>query len=98
MNEYLQFIIDNSLASALGAAAICAVLGGVWRLIFDLRDSKKILDFMRRSKAETDFNFRSTEAISSHVKLSEVRVADLCSKHPKIKRNEKEKQSWQIVD
>jgi hypothetical protein len=98
MTESLQFISNNSLASALVAAAILAIVGGVWNWNRDRRDSEKIFDFMLKSKAETKFTFRSTEVISSHTKISEVRVADLCSKHSKIKRNEKQKQSWQIVD
>ncbi|MDD2658681.1 MAG: hypothetical protein PHY54_03240 [Methylococcales bacterium] len=98
MTEALQFISNNSLASTLVAAAILAIVGGVWKWNRDRQDSKKIFDFMLKSKTETNFTFRSTEAISSHTKISEARVADLCSKHSKIKRNEKEKQSWQIVD
>ena len=98
MTEAIQFISNNNLASALAAAAILAIVGGVWKWHRDRRDRKKILEFMLASKAETGFTFRSTEAISSHTKISENRVADLCSKHPKIKRNEKEKQSWRVVD
>lgn len=98
MTEALQFISNNNLASALVAAAILAIVGGIWQSNRDRRDSKKIFDFMLKSKAETGFTFRSTEAISSDTKIPEARVADLCSKHPKIKRNEKNKQSWRIVD
>ena len=98
MTDTLQFISNNGLASALVAAAIIAIVGGIWKSYRDRRDSKEILDFMLKSKAETDFTFRGTAAIASDTKLPEARVADLCSKHPKIKRNEKEKQSWRIVD
>jgi|GEM_PF-1315156 len=98
MTGVLQFISNNSLASALAAAAILAIVGATWKWLRDRRDSKKIFDFMMKSKTETDFTFRGTGAISSHTKISESRVADLCSKHPKIKRNEKEKQSWRVVD
>lgn len=98
MTEAIQFISSNNLASALVAAAILAIIGGAWKWRLDRRDSKKILDFMLKSKAETDFTFRSTEAIASHTKICESRVAHLCSKHPRIKRNEKEKQSWRIAD
>lgn len=98
MTKALLFISNNSLASALVAAAILAIVGGIWKWIRDRRDSKKIHDFLLKSKVETDLTFRSTETISSYTKISESRVADLCSKHPKIKRNEKEKQSWRTVD
>lgn len=61
------------------------------------RTLRAIYQFLLTSKAGTAFTFRSTEAISSHTKISEERVADLCSNHPKIRRNEKEKQSWTLV-
>jgi hypothetical protein len=98
MAEAIQIISNNNLASALVAAAILAMVGCVWKWHRDRRDSKKILDFMLKSKAETDFTFRTTKAISSHTKISENRVADLCAKHSRIRRNEKEKQSWRIID
>ena len=93
----LDFISNDALVSALIAAAVIAAAGGIWKWWHDRRDSQTIYDFLLTSKAGTDFTFRSTEAISSHTKLSEKRVAELCSKHPKIRRNEKEKQSWTLV-
>jgi hypothetical protein len=97
VTDALNFISNNSLASALIAAAVLATVGGVWQWFRNFRDSKKIYDYMLGSKAGTDFTFRSTEAISSHTRISENRVAELCGKHPKIKRNEKARQSWQII-
>lgn len=97
MTDAIDFISNNNLASALAIAAVLAILGGIWKWFFDHRDSKKIYDFLLESKSITAYVFRSTEAISSHTKISESRVADLCSKHPKIARNQKEKQSWRII-
>jgi hypothetical protein len=97
MTDAIQLISSNNIASALVIAAILAIVGGAWKWHRDRRDSKKILGFMLQSKSETDFTFRSTEAISSHTKIPENRVAELCSKHPRIKRNEKAKQSWRTV-
>jgi hypothetical protein len=97
MTEAIQFISSNSLVSTLIAAAILAGISGIIKWRRDCRDSKTIYDFLLSSITETNYTFRSTEAISSRVKISENRVADLCSKHPKIKRNAKEKQSWRII-
>ena len=93
----LDFISNNALISALIAAAVIAAAGGVWKWWHDRKDSQAIYNFLLTSKARTSFSFRSTAAISSHTRLSEKRVADLCSKHPKIRRNEQEKQSWTLV-
>ena len=93
----LELISNNGLVSALIAAAVIAIAGGGWKWWHNRNDSRTIYNFLLSSKTGTDFTFRSTEAISSHTKISEKRVADLCSKHPKIRRNEKGKQSWRLV-
>ena len=98
MSEFLDLITNNSLGSALAAAVIIAVIGSLGNCYRNWNDSKKIYNFLLISKAGTDFTFRSTEAISSHTQIAESRVAELCSKHAKIKRNEKTKQSWQLIE
>ena len=97
MTDLLSSIGNNNLASTLIAAVVLAAFGGVWNWYRNRQDSKKIYDFLLGSLNESNYTFRSTEAIVSHTKISESRVAELCSKHPKIRRNAKEKQSWQII-
>jgi hypothetical protein len=97
MTDALNFISNNALVSAIAAAAIVGLVGWLWRCYRNSRDSKLIYNFLLNSTSETEFSFRSTEAIASDTKISESRVAELCIKHPKIKRNEKEKQSWRLV-
>ena len=94
----IDFFMSNSLGSALAATAIVTLIMWLWKCNKSREDSKKIYNFLLSSKISTNFTFRSTEAISAHTKISESRVAEICSKHPKIKRNEKTKQSWQIVE
>ncbi len=83
------------------AALVVLVVGGVFTAALkwyrDNRDGKRIYTYLLESRAGTEWTFRSTHAISSHTKLSESRVENLCTKHPKIKRNEKEKQSWKLI-
>ena len=98
MSKFLDFVMNNGLGSALAAAAIVAVIVWLWKSYRSWGDSKRIYSYLLASKAGTDFSFRSTEAISSHTKIAESRVAELCSKHKKIKRNEKTKQSWQLIE
>jgi hypothetical protein len=89
MSHILNFISNNGLASALVAAVVIAVIGGIWKWWHDRKDSETIYNFLLNSKSATGFMFRSTEAISSRTKISEKRVAELCSRHPKIRTNEK---------
>ncbi len=93
----LEFISNNALVSTLIAATVIGIAGAGWKWWHDQNDSQAIYNFLLSSKTGTDFTFRSTEAISSHTKIPEKRVASLCSGHPKIRRNEKEKQSWRLV-
>lgn len=96
MSAMLEFISNNALTSTLIAAAVVGIAGAGWNWWHDSSDSQAIYDFLLSSKTETNFTFRSTEAISSHTKIHEKRVAYLCSRHPKIRRNEKEKKSWTL--
>lgn len=97
MNAFLEIVSNNALVSALVAAAVLGAIAWIWKWWHDRRDSEAIYNFLFASKDETNFTFRSTEAIASHTKLSEDRVVALCARHPKIRRNEKEKQSWALV-
>ncbi len=96
--NWAKYASENSLFSALIAALLVAAVAGLWRLYRNSRDGKRIYEYLKHSASETGYVFRSTEAISAHTKMPEGRVADLCAKHPKIKRNEKEKQSWRLAD
>lgn len=98
MGAILESISNNGLVSALAATALIAIVTGAWKRWRNHKDSKAIYNYLLSSKSTTDWNFRSTEAISSHTKIPEDRVAQLCSKHPKIRRNEKEKQSWMLIE
>jgi hypothetical protein len=93
----LEFISNNALVSTLIAAAVVGFASGGWKWWHDRNDSQTIYSFLLNSKTMTDFAFLSTESISSHTKISEKRVADLCSKHPQIRRNEKKRRSWTLV-
>jgi hypothetical protein len=92
-----EYISNNQLLSSLFATTIIGIIAFSWTYWKNFRDSKKIYEFLLQSKSNTDFTFRSTQAISSKTKITESRVRELCSKHPYIKRNEKEKQSWRIA-
>jgi hypothetical protein len=62
----------------------------------DRRDSAKIYKFLRTSSSEGKWEFRTTHAICAATKIPETRVAELCGGHPKIKRNEKDRDSWHL--
>lgn len=98
INRFVDFISNNALASTLAGAAILGVLGWAAKAYRDGRDSATIYNFLASSQLGTDWDFRSTEAIASHTNLSESRVASLCAVHPKIRRNEKQLQSWALAE
>lgn len=96
MTAFFRFISDNAIASAIVAGIILAALAWLKKMYPNMRDSKKIYQFLVASSAGP-YRFRSTEAIASHTNISEVRVAELCATHSKIRRNENEKQSWTLA-
>jgi len=97
MNVFFEFVTNNALISTLVAAVIVAVVVRFSNASRDHKDSEAIYNFLAASKAQSNFAFRSTEAIASHTKIHEERVAILCARHPKIRRNEKERQSWTLT-
>jgi hypothetical protein len=92
----LKIVTDNPLASAIVAGLILAIIFWLIKEIKDKKDSQAIYQFLLDSQKKTEYTFRSTAAISSATRIPESRVAELCSRNKKIKRNELEKQSWKI--
>ena len=98
MKAFIELVGENALASSLLVAIIVGLSGWAWRARRDRIDRQKIYDFLASSKSESDFTFRSTEAIASHTDLPDDRVAALCPRHPKIKRSGGEKRSWKLIE
>jgi hypothetical protein len=93
----LKTISENPLISTIVATIIVAGIFWLIKAVKDRNDSQAIYRFLLASKEKTEYTFRSTAAISSATRIPESRVAELCSRNKKIKRNELEKQSWKIV-
>lgn len=98
MNSLVELISEKDVKIALVVAAIIGTISFVSKWWRDRTDSVAILEFLNKSATETNVTFRSTEAIASKTKLTEERVATLCAKHPQIRRNTKEKQSWRLAE
>ncbi len=97
-NGLRELLSDNGLIQGLcvvGLASLAAYLFRSWR---DWRDSRIIFDMLSASATESDWNYRTSHAISSNTKIPVSRVAELCNRHQKIRRNEKERESWTIVE
>lgn len=94
----MRELIDNSILQGVLVALIVAFLFWGVRIMRWRRDEKKILTFLYRSKAKTEHGFRSTYAISSDTNLTEGRVGKICSESKKIRRNQKELQSWALIE
>ena len=84
-------------------ANFVTIAGGVLGIVFfgyrwvrRREDSRRIVDFLTSSAAETEHKFRSTHAMASNLGLSESRVGYLAARCPKIRRNQKDKESWTL--
>ena len=85
-----ELIIGISIAIAV--AVVIGTHGWLHKLATFKMDESAILRFLRDS--DGDYEFRSTEAISSNTDIAVKRVTVVCSKSKAIKRNSKEKESW----
>jgi CRISPR/Cas system CSM-associated protein Csm2 small subunit len=93
----LEFLSNGIVQGVLVAIIIGAFTMIVNRLKFK-RDEKKIITFLKKSNQKTSHTFRSTHAIVSDTNLSENRVRKICSLSKQIRRNQKEKESWTLVE
>ncbi len=100
INDFVGFLGYNIKELAAGAAIIVAIAGALawlFKWLQDKRDKDKIYKFLRRSAKERGWVFRTTHAISSGTKIPGNRVSKLCNRDKRIKRNEKEKESWRLI-
>lgn len=100
MNTILNFLSVHmsGVIGAVLASVIPLVITALWHRHRDRRDSEAIYTFMKEPGLDGLYKFRTTHAIASHTKLTSERVETLCSRHPKIRRNQLEKQSWTLSD
>jgi hypothetical protein len=84
-------------SSILSGTVVVAVVGWLYTLYCDWRDSRAILNFLKGSAAASGYQFRSSEAISAATKISKARVERLCIRHKQISRNGAQKESWQLA-
>jgi hypothetical protein len=97
-SEILALIDGNQLLSTLVATVLVGFATWLRKGIVNSRDKKRIFSYLSSSSATTDWTFRSTSAIASATDLTEKRVEEICAQHPKIKRNETQKQSWKVIE
>ena len=87
----------QDIQSQIVIGIVVAIIIGLWKLNKDLRDTEKILIFLKKSERDTNYTFRANHVIASDENMSEERVRKLCSKSKKIRRNTKTKESWRLI-
>ena len=92
MCQYTPELIEG-LTGGISAGFGIWILNLARRKYWRCENEKRILRFL---KENTDFKFRTTHRIASHVNLTIPRVRFICSISTKIKRNEKEKETWEL--
>jgi hypothetical protein len=92
---------DQLLVEVVGGTVVVVLLAlatGIWRSGRNAIDRQKIIEFLKRMRLERGFDFVSTHAIASDTKLSPSRIERLCQTHSGIRRNQKDRESWTLVD
>ena len=90
----MKDLINNGIVQGALAALVAAFVIWMIRAICIRMDEKKIITFLQKSAAETELHFRTTHAIASATSLPEERVSKICGRSRRIRRNQKEKESW----
>jgi hypothetical protein len=92
MSEFFK----NEIVQGVLATLIGILILGIFGLLKYKRDEKIVTRFLENSGIETSHTFRTTHAISSATNLSERRIRNVCNKSSRIRRNKKEKGSWEL--
>ena len=98
IGRLLDFVSNNQLISSVFGTALVGLIAWLWKINVDRMGRNRIYEYLLKSSSSSDWTFRSTHAIAAATKLTEERVEVLCIQHPKIKRNEMEKQTWRLAD
>ena len=86
----------NGIVQGVLATLIGVLILGIFGWLKFKRDEKIVTEFLKNLEVETRHTFRTTHEISSATKLSKNRIRKLCSKSSKIKRKQKDKDSWKL--
>jgi len=73
------------------------VINRLIKLRIDRKDKRKVYKWLDEFTDENEKRWRSTHAIASHTNLTEDRIRNICSKHKKIIRSDKQKEAWGII-
>ncbi len=91
MDYFFNFLI------AILAVIIPSFIFWLIKMKREMKDTKRIIRFLKSSNETTSYKFRSTHTIASTLHLSEDRVQRLAAKSQLIQRNKNEKQTWQLA-
>lgn len=88
----LKEILSGVIAAVLFALVIWLLRTARWR-----QAEAAIVAFLAKSEGGGKYQFRNTHAIASGLNMEEQVVRAVCGKSRKIKRNQKEKESWRLA-
>ena len=92
-----EYVIEGIVIGVSAGVAI-QIINFVSKYINFYHEEKIIVDFLKESIKSSKYpkGFRSTIIICNAVNLPEERVRYICNRSKKIRRNEKEKESWTL--
>ena len=90
-----EYVIEGIIIGVSAGVAI-QIINIASKYINFYLEEKIIVDFLKESVKSSKYTFRSTIIICNAVNLPEERVRYICHRSKKIRRNEKEKESWTL--
>jgi len=97
MQQIFNYLSDNTVTSFIAVGTvIVGILGWLYNSWRDHRDRDAIRTFMRSALANEGVQFSSTHFMASKLHLPDARVKKLCETDKRVRRNEKDRESWSL--
>lgn len=93
-----KLLSENSFLGALVSGIAIIVLVAIFKFFLNKYKASQVFNALKSGLAEKKHTFLPTSYLAAKTNYTQEKVEQLCSSHSKIKRNEKELESWQVID
>lgn len=93
-----MLLSENSFLGALVSGIAIIILVAIFKSILNKYKASRVFNALKSGLTEKNHAFLPTSYLAAKTNYTQAKVEQLCSSHRKIKRNEKELESWQVID
>lgn len=93
-----KLLSENSFLGALVSGIAIIVIVAIFKFFLNKYKASQVFDVLKSGLDDKNRTFLPTSYLAAKTNYTQAKVEQLCSSHSKIKRNEKELESWKIID